>query len=88
MPKHHDRRRNDSQGAKEPRPDWGPQIGRFGASGTLTGALAPLSRPFLPQRTISRSQLAAIYESMTWSINKAERTPEMTETEGKPCPRP
>ncbi len=64
MPKHHDRRRDDVQWAKEPRPEWGRQISRFGASGTLTGALAPLSRPFLPQRAICRSQFSAIYESM------------------------
>ena len=64
MPKHHDRRRDEAQGAKEPR-SRSPQISRFGASCTLTGALAPLSRPFLPQRDIRRSPLAAIYESMT-----------------------
>ena len=65
MPKHHDRRRDDGQWAKGPRPDWGRRISRFGASGTLTGALAPLSRSFLPQRDIRRSPLAAIYEFMT-----------------------
>jgi len=37
----------------------------FGASGTLTGALAPLSCPFLPKRAIRRSHFAAIYEFMT-----------------------
>ncbi len=65
MPKHHDRRRDKVQGAKEPRPERGRRMTRFGASGTLTGALAPLSRPFLPQRVLCRSRLAAIYESMT-----------------------
>ena len=65
MPKHHDRRRDDAQGAKEPRPEWGRQIARFGASGTLTGAMAPLSRSFLPKLAISRSPLAAIYGFMT-----------------------
>ncbi len=65
MPKHHDRRRDVVQGAKEPRPKSGRQMTRFGASCALTGALAPLSRPFLPQRAIRRSQFAAIYESMT-----------------------
>ncbi len=64
MPKHHDRRLDVDQGAREPRPERGRQMTRFGASGTLTGALAPLSRPFLPQRAIRRSRLAAIYESM------------------------
>jgi hypothetical protein len=39
-------------------------MARFGASGTLTGALAPLSRPFLPKRAIRRSQFISIYESM------------------------
>ena len=65
MPKHHDRRLDDVQGAKEPRPERGRRMARFGASGTLTGALAPLSRPNLAQRVIRRSQPAAIYESMT-----------------------
>ncbi len=65
MPKHHDRRRDDVQRAKEPRALRGRRMTRFGASGTLTGALAPLSRPFLPQRAIRRSRLAAIYEFMT-----------------------
>ena len=37
----------------------------FDASGTLTGAFAPLSRPFLPKQAIWRSQFAAIYEFMT-----------------------
>ncbi len=64
MPKHHDRRRDEAQWAKEPR-SRSPQIARFGASGALTGALAPLSRPFLPQRVIWRSPFAAIYEFMT-----------------------
>ena len=67
MPKHHDRRLDAVQGAKEPRPERGRRMTRFGASGTLTGALAPLSRPFLPHRAIRRSQFAAIYESMAWS---------------------
>ncbi len=65
MLKHHDQRNDEVQGAKEPRPERGRQMTRFGASGTLTGALAPLSRPFLPERAICRSQFAAIYESMT-----------------------
>ncbi len=65
MPKHHDRRPNDAQWTKEPRPERGRQMARFGASGTLTGALAPLSRPFLPKQAIGRSQFAAIYEFMT-----------------------
>jgi len=65
MPKHHDRRRDDVRWAKEPRPEEGRQIARFDASGALTGALAPLSRPFLPERAICRSQFAAIYESMS-----------------------
>ena len=65
MPKHHDRRQDDAQWTKEPRPNWGPQIGRFGASGTLIGALAPPSHPFLPQRDICGSQLAVTYEFMT-----------------------
>ena len=65
MPKHHDRRHDEVQGAKEPRPERGRPKARFGASGTLPGALAPLSRPFLPERAIRRSQFAAIYESMT-----------------------
>ncbi len=65
MPKHHDRRRDEVQCTKEPRPKRGRRISRFGASGTLTGALARLSRPFLPQRDVRRSQSAAIYEFMT-----------------------
>ena len=65
MPKYHDRRRNVVQGAKEPRPKGGRQIARFGASGTLTGAKAPLSGTLLPKQSICRSQLAAIYEFMT-----------------------
>ena len=73
MPKHHDRRRDEVQGAKEPRPEKGRHLARFGASGTLTGALAPLSRPFLPERAICRSQLAAIYEFMTWGTQTASR---------------
>jgi hypothetical protein len=36
-----------------------------GASETLTGALAPLSRPFLPKQAIRRSRFAAIYEFIT-----------------------
>ena len=64
MPKHHDRRLDAVQGAKEPRPKGGRQIARFGASGTLTGAKAPLSRTLLPKQAICRSQLAAIYEFM------------------------
>ena len=78
MPKHHDRRLDVAQWAKEPRPEWGRRMARFGASGMLTGALAPLpglrsrsgcfggvgSRPFLPQRAIRRSQFSAIDESM------------------------
>ena len=65
MPKHHDRRRNAVQWTKEPRPKGGRQIARFGASGALTGAKAPLSRTLLPKQAICRSQLAAIYEFMT-----------------------
>ena len=65
MPKHHDRRLDAVQGAKEPRPKGDRQIARFGASGALTGAKAPLSRPFLPKQAICRAQLAAIYEFMT-----------------------
>ena len=65
MPKHHDRRHDAGQWTKEPRPKRGRQMTRFGASGALTGALAPLSRPFLPKRAICRSQFAAIYEFMT-----------------------
>ena len=65
MPKHHDRRRDVVQGAKEPRPKRGRQIAGFGASGTLTGAKAPLSGTLLPKQAICRSQLAAIYEFMT-----------------------
>ena len=64
MPKHHDRRLDAVQGAKEPRALRGRRMTRFGASGTLTGALAPRSRPFLRQRAIRRSRLAAIYEFM------------------------
>ncbi len=66
MPKHHDRRPDDVQWTKEPRPKRGRQMPLFGASGTLTGAKAPLSSPFLPKRAIWRSQFAAIYEFMTW----------------------
>ncbi len=40
MPKHHDRRRDAVQGAKEPRPKGGRQIAGFGAAGALTGARA------------------------------------------------
>jgi len=40
-------------------------MARFGASGALTGATAPLSHTFLPERAIRRSQLAAICEFMT-----------------------
>ena len=65
MPKHHDRRPDDVQWIKEPRPERGRHMARFGASGALTGALAPLSRPFLPKRAICRSQLISIYEFMT-----------------------
>ena len=65
MPKHHDRRPDDVQWTKEPHPKRGRQMARFGASGALTGALAPLSRPFLPKRAIRRSHFAAIYEFMT-----------------------
>ncbi len=65
MPKHHDRRPDGAQWTKEPRPERGRQMDRFGASGTLTGAMAPLSRPFLPKRSICRSQLISIYEFMT-----------------------
>ena len=65
MPKHHDRRRDAVQGAKEPRPERGRQRSRCGASGTLSGAKAPLSGPLLPQRILCRSQRAAIYEFMT-----------------------
>ena len=65
MPKHHDRRRNVVQGAKEPRPKRGRQIARFGVPGARTGAKAPLSGTLLPKRAICRSQLAAIYEFMT-----------------------
>ncbi len=63
--KHHDRRNDEVQWAKEPRPEGGRQMARFGASGALAGAYTPLSRPFLPKRAICRSQLTAIYESMT-----------------------
>ena len=65
MPKHHDRRPDDVQWTKEPRPKRGRQMARFGASGALTGALAPLSRPLLPKRAISRPQFISIYEFMT-----------------------
>ena len=65
MPKHHDRRLDVVRWAKEPRALRGWRMTRFGASGTLTGALAPLSGPFLPHRAICRSPLAAIYESTT-----------------------
>ncbi len=65
MPKHHDRRHDVDPWAKEPCTERGRQMTRFGASGALTGALAPLSRPFLPKRAICRSQFAAIYEFMT-----------------------
>ena len=65
MPKHHDRRPDDVQWTKEPRPKRGRQMARFGASGALTGALAPLSRLFLPKRAIYRSQFISIYEFMT-----------------------
>ena len=65
MLKHHDRRPDDVQWTKEPRPKRGRQMARFGASGALTGALAPLSRPFLPKRAICRSQFISIYEFMT-----------------------
>ena len=65
MLKHHDRRHDDVQWTKEPPPKRGRQMVRCGASGTLTGALAPLSRPFLPKRAIWRSQFISIYEFMT-----------------------
>jgi hypothetical protein len=65
MPMHHDRRRDEVQWAKEPRPEWGRQRARSGASDALTGASAPLSRPFLTERALCRSQFAAIYESIT-----------------------
>ena len=65
MPKYQDRRRNAVQWTKEPRPKGGRQIARFGASGALTGAKAPLSGTLLTKQAICRSQLAAIYESMT-----------------------
>ena len=65
MPKHHDRRHDADQWAKEPCPERGRQMTRFGVSGALTGALAPLSRPLLPKHAIWRSQFAAIYEFMT-----------------------
>ena len=65
MPKHHDRRRGAVRGTKEPGPKRGRQIARFGASGALTGAKAPLSGTLLPKQAICRSQLAAIYEFMT-----------------------
>ncbi len=65
MPKHHDRRLDAAQWTKEPRPKKGRQRTRFGASGALTGAPAPLSGPFLPERVLCRSQRAAIYEFMT-----------------------
>ena len=65
MPEHHDRRHEVDQWAKEPCPERGRQMTCFGASGTLTGALAPLSRPFLPKRAIRQLHFAAIYEFMT-----------------------
>ncbi len=65
MPKHHDRRQDAAQGAKEPRPERGRQISRSGAPCALTGANTPLSHTLLPERAICRSQLAAIYEFMT-----------------------
>ncbi len=65
MPMYHDRRPDDVQWTKERRPKRGQQMARFGASGVLTGGLAPLSHPFLPKRAIWRSQFAAIYEFMT-----------------------
>ena len=65
MSQYHDRRRDADQEAKEPRPKGKRQIARFGASGALTGAKTPLSDTLLPKQTICRSQLAAIYESMT-----------------------
>ena len=64
MPKHHDRRPDDVQWTKEPRPKRGRQMTLFGASSALTGALAPLSSPFLPKRAICRSQFISIYEFM------------------------
>ncbi len=54
-----------SRGQKNHAPLRGRQRTRFGASGTLGGAGAPPSRTFLPKRALRRSQLAAIYESMT-----------------------
>ena len=60
MPKHHDRRPDADPWTKEPRPKRGRHSARFGASGTLTGALAPLSRPFLPKRALCRSRLISI----------------------------
>ena len=65
MPKHHDRQSDDAQWTKEPRPKKDRQMARFGTLGALTGAMAPLSSPFLPKRAICRSQPVAIYESMT-----------------------
>ena len=64
MPKHHDRRSDDAQWTKEPR-SRSPRITRFGASGALTGAFAPLSYSFLPKQAICGSQPTAIYEPMT-----------------------
>ncbi len=54
-----------SRGQKNHAPLRGRQRSRCGASGTLSGAKAPLSGPFLPQRLLCRSQRAAIYEFMT-----------------------
>ena len=65
MPEHHDRRHDVDQWAKEPCPERGRLMTCFGAPGPLTGALAPLSCPFLPKRAIRRSHFAAIYEFMT-----------------------
>ena len=73
MPKHHDRRHDVDQWAKEPCPKRGRHRARFGASGTLTGALAPLSSPFLPKQAIRRSQLISIYEFMAWDERGDER---------------
>ena len=64
MPKHHDRGHDDAQWTKEPRPERGRHMARFGASCALTGALTPLSRPFLPKWAIRRSQLISIYDFM------------------------
>lgn len=65
MPKHHDRRHDDGQWTKESRPEWGRRLTRFGALGALTGGLAPVSAPFLPERATCRSQCAVIYEFKT-----------------------